>query len=464
MFDDIISKAKLVTSDMMMQRTDRRSETSECDETCMKKDNVTNNHCHERSKLVRFFGKTLIFMTIISFLFIGLIINIAQLFLLITIKFSDNSKWKSFHKRVNSYLVMILFSPPIAILYTWSRINLNITIADGQLIEDAKRQMLGIIIPNHSYELDYMVSFALADQLGDIGNYKSLSKDELKYLPIIGWALYMADIVFVKRNWKEDKLTIAKKLNELFDYKQFLLGLFAEGTRFTPEKHQASVEFALSRNIKPLKHHLIPRTRGFNYIVRHYYREIILNKRFDEKYFRLFSLEIIMPEKLKFRDFMDGKQIKADVYCEEVYLTNEMKNEILNSKDENDCPLLTQLIHDIFRRKDKLVDEYRTNGNKFIVNTESGANWPFERRNRALFIWIMGLIFTYSLLGYLTVTRFADSYIFWSILVGFITSCVYMLKRIARESKAKRIAIGGLKGSKKVSNAEFEENKISPAY
>lgn len=463
MFDDITSKTKLATSDMMIQEAERSSETSgECNEICLRVDNVTTNH-HERSKLVKFFGKTLIFMTIISFLFIGLIINIAQLFLLVTIKFSDNSKWRSFHKRVNSYLVMILFSPPIAILYTWSNINLNITIADKQLIEDVKGQMLGIIIPNHSYELDYMVSFVLADQLGDIGNYKSLSKDELKYLPIIGWALYMADIVFVKRNWKEDKLTIAKKLNELFDYKQFLLGLFAEGTRFTPEKHQASIEFALSRNIKPLKHHLIPRTRGFNYIVRHYYREIIFNKRIDEKYFRLFSLEMIMPEKLKFRDFMDGKQIKADVYCEEVYLTNEIKYEILNSRDENDCPLSTQLIHDIFKRKDQLVDEYRINGNKFIVNTKSGANWPFERRNRALFIWITGLIFTYATLGYLTVTRFADSYIFWSILVGFVTSCVYMLRRIAKESKAKRIAIGGFKGSK-VLNNELEKNKISPAY
>jgi len=39
--------------------------------------------------------------------------------------------------------------------------------------------------------------------------------------------------------------------------------LNAEGTRFTPTKHAASVKFASERGIVPLKHHLIPRTKGF---------------------------------------------------------------------------------------------------------------------------------------------------------------------------------------------------------
>lgn len=409
----------------------------------------------QRSEMSKFFGKTLIFMTIISFLFVGFIINILQLILVVTIKLSQNKRWRNFHKRLNSNLVTILFSPPIAILYTWSQMELNILVADKNLISEAKLPLLGIIIPNHSFELDYMVSFALADQLGDIGNYKSLSKNELKYLPIIGWALWLSDIVFVKRNWKEDKLTMASKLNELFDYKQFLLGLFAEGTRWTPEKHQASVEFALSRSIKPLKHHLIPKTRGFNYIIRHYYREIILNKRMNEKVFRIFNLQIMMPEKPKFRDFMNGQQIRADVYCEEVFLSEEMKEEMLRSKDQDDCPKLSKLIYEIFKRKDQLVDEYRTKG-RFVVDWEKGAKWPFMRRKRPIMIWLVGFMFTYSLFIYLTLTTFSNSSLFWSILAAFVTSCFYMLKRIARESKPKRIAIGSLRRNE-------ETSQVSPA-
>lgn len=37
----------------------------------------------------------------------------------------------------------------------------------------------------------------------------------------------------------------------------------AEGTRFTEKKHEASVKFAEERGMTVLKHHLIPRTKGF---------------------------------------------------------------------------------------------------------------------------------------------------------------------------------------------------------
>lgn len=38
---------------------------------------------------------------------------------------------------------------------------------------------------------------------------------------------------------------------------------FAEGTRLTQEKLKYSIEYAEERNLKPLKYHLFPRTRGF---------------------------------------------------------------------------------------------------------------------------------------------------------------------------------------------------------
>lgn len=47
----------------------------------------------------------------------------------------------------------------------------------------------------------------------------------------------------------------------------FQLTLFCEGTRFTPAKHKASIQFALKNGLKPLKHHLVPRTKGFTSIV-----------------------------------------------------------------------------------------------------------------------------------------------------------------------------------------------------
>lgn len=43
----------------------------------------------------------------------------------------------------------------------------------------------------------------------------------------------------------------------------FQLLLFPEGTRFTPAKHKISEDFAREKNLKELKYHLQPRTKGF---------------------------------------------------------------------------------------------------------------------------------------------------------------------------------------------------------
>lgn len=49
--------------------------------------------------------------------------------------------------------------------------------------------------------------------------------------------------------------------NQSFSWGQFLL--FCEGTRFTPKKHQISMQVAESKGLPKLKYHLLPRTKGF---------------------------------------------------------------------------------------------------------------------------------------------------------------------------------------------------------
>lgn len=50
--------------------------------------------------------------------------------------------------------------------------------------------------------------------------------------------------------------------NIIFVFAMQLL-LFAEGTRFTKEKHEASLKFAVEKNLPLLNHHLTPRVKGF---------------------------------------------------------------------------------------------------------------------------------------------------------------------------------------------------------
>jgi lysophosphatidic acid acyltransferase/lysophosphatidylinositol acyltransferase len=44
--------------------------------------------------------------------------------------------------------------------------------------------------------------------------------------------------------------------------------MFCEGTRFTKQKHEASMKIAREKGLKELQHHLLPRTKGFSLLAR----------------------------------------------------------------------------------------------------------------------------------------------------------------------------------------------------
>ena len=44
--------------------------------------------------------------------------------------------------------------------------------------------------------------------------------------------------------------------------------LCCEGTRFTKEKHEASMKVAREKGLPELKHHLLPRTKAFTMIAK----------------------------------------------------------------------------------------------------------------------------------------------------------------------------------------------------
>ena len=43
----------------------------------------------------------------------------------------------------------------------------------------------------------------------------------------------------------------------------FKIAIFCEGSRFTREKFHQGVQYARDNNLTPLKHHLVPRTKGY---------------------------------------------------------------------------------------------------------------------------------------------------------------------------------------------------------
>ena len=370
-------------------------------------------------------------------MFVGLILNLLQLFLCLTVKLSDHFQWRRWHKRANGLLVYLLYTQPIFLIYFWTRVELAVHLQHKNLISYVRENIMGIIIANHTYELDWLMCFLLADQLGNIGAYKSFAKDELKYLPVIGWSFWMTDLIYVKRNWEQDRLGMEKKLDELLVYDQMLLGIFAEGTRLTKEKYAEAREFAVSKKLEPYKYHLFPRARGFNFTLRHYLRAANLEKKMEENLIKLLNVEIVLPERPNFRQFLEGSYIKAEIYCEEVPVTDEIRQEALESEDAENCPKLTKLLQDIFRRKDEIIEQYGADGGFHLPNEKNpnGTLYPLKKPVGVTVCYIILMSITYGTFAYLAMTVFSGSIKFWTIVIGSLVSALLMLQRIERESK-----------------------------
>ena len=121
-----------------------------------------------------------------------------------------------------------------------------------------------IVLSNHQSMADIPVSFTLGWDKKRLGDQKWFVKDIIKYFPGVGWGMLFLDCLFVKRNWTADKAYIYRIFEKFLLYKiPIWLLTFAEGTRFTPSKSVKSNAYARENGQKPLRHLLIPRTKGF---------------------------------------------------------------------------------------------------------------------------------------------------------------------------------------------------------
>ena len=200
----------------------------------------------------------------LPFLVLGLIINMIQLVLyLLLFKIS-----KDVFRRINYYLMFGIYGYFLFIAEWWSGSRMRIYCDQEMLrrMEAKDAQENALIVMNHHYELDWLYCWMVGDRMGILGNCKAFAKESLKYVPILGWAGIWADNVYLKRNLEKDRSRMKNNLSELVGYPSPIwLFLFPEGTRFTAEKHKASQEFAESRDLPKLEHHLTPRTKGFTF-------------------------------------------------------------------------------------------------------------------------------------------------------------------------------------------------------
>ncbi|KAJ0856834.1 putative 1-acylglycerol-3-phosphate O-acyltransferase [Helianthus annuus] len=188
----------------------------------------------------------------VLFLVSGLIVNLLQALIFITIRpFS-----KSLFRRINRKVAELLWLELIWIVDWWSGVKIK-------LYTDPETLNM-MVISNHKSDIDWLLGWVFAQRSGCLGSTLAVMKKSSKFLPVIGWSMWFSEFLFLERKWAKDESTLKAGLRRLKDYPQpFLMALYVEGTRFTNAKLLAAQEYASSTGLPVPRNVLIPRTKGF---------------------------------------------------------------------------------------------------------------------------------------------------------------------------------------------------------
>eukprot|EP00057_Strongylocentrotus_purpuratus_P016613 XP_011671087.1 PREDICTED: 1-acyl-sn-glycerol-3-phosphate acyltransferase delta [Strongylocentrotus purpuratus] len=202
-----------------------------------------------------------------------------------------------------------------------------------------------LLVVNHRQGVDWCVIWQMAERFKMLRGAKCLMKKEIKYVPFFGWSFWLTEQLFVNRDYAKDKNSLMKQLKNIttYDFPTVTL-IFCEGTRFTEEKYEKSQAFAREKGLPCLKHHLVPRTKGFNLCIEAYKGKVpfIYDATIAYQYNAQPSIY----------DLICGKQFDFHLYVRELPL-----DEVPTDSED----ATAQYCHDMYKQKDEAYDYFLRN-------------------------------------------------------------------------------------------------------
>ncbi|CAL8254483.1 unnamed protein product [Lota lota] len=353
----------------------------------------------------------------------GLAINLIQLVTCVLWPIN-----RQLYRRINTRLSYSLWSQLVMLLEWWSGTECTLFLEQSSTLEKLGKEH-AIIILNHSYEIDFLCGWNVAERFGVLGASKVLAKHELLKVPLIGWTWYFLEVVFCKRKWEEDKKTVTNGLNQLKDYPENMwVLLYCEGTRFTKKKHQISMEVADSKGLPRLKYHLLPRTKGFTTTI-HCLRD---------------TVSAVYDVTLNFRDgqtptlldIVKGRKYKADMSLRR-FPVDQIP------EDEKEC---ANWLHRLYQEKDALQEQYYTTG-RFPGNPVIPARRPWTLLN--FFFWVVILFYPLIQLA-VSVVASGNQLLILGLLLLLVVGSVAVKRLISVSEVQKTGSSYGVEESKKL--------------
>lgn len=337
----------------------------------------------------------------ITFFTSGLVINFFQFILYVGLRpFS-----KHYYRKINYYLCYTFYSQ-LVFMAEWWAYAMPIVYADKKEFDEFYGKEHAYCIMNHTYEIDWLIGWVISDQVNLLGNCKAYAKKTIQYVPTLGWAWKFAESIFLERNWQKDKEIIGVQIKELADFPDPMwLLLFAEGTRFTPEKCEASQKFAKEKGLPVLKYHLTPRTRGFTASI----------PAMRGKVDAIYDIQLAFKSsdnKPTMTSLLLGKSVTPYMYFRRIPLSEVPEG------DEAAAAWLQEL----YQRKDKVSESFIKTGDFFKTSGVPALDrLTFERKIYPLintaFWWFVVLV---PMVCYLIRLFLSGSTVYFSIGVGII--------------------------------------------
>lgn len=130
-----------------------------------------------------------------------------------------------------------------------------------------------VLISNHQVYTDWLYLWWIAYTSRMHGHIFIVLREDLKYIPILGWGMMFYGFIFMARKWISDKPRLQHRLQKLKTrhsgpmsgsegYDPMWLLIFPEGTNLSANTRRKNRAYAENQGITDMTHQLLPRSTG----------------------------------------------------------------------------------------------------------------------------------------------------------------------------------------------------------
>ncbi|KYQ90713.1 putative acetyltransferase protein [Tieghemostelium lacteum] len=231
-----------------------------------------------------------------------------------------------------------------------------------------------LVLLNHTYHCDWLLSFSFGERIGRIGNIKIAMKNAIKYVPLAGPGIWAMGFIFLSRKWQNDQKKINKAYQHLRDEQEpFWFVTHPEGSRLSETNLTECHEFSNSRGLPLLHNVLVPRVKGFTSSV------IALREQLDY----IYDLTVAYKKRPAsfFALFLGYNPTEVHVHIKKIPICELPTDE-------------TQIgdwLYDLYTSKDQLLKQFKLKG-YFPNSRKLDLSFNYQKYYVNLVVWLLLVI------------------------------------------------------------------------